>query len=485
MSASSRRTIDTDNITLRQIYARGPSNVPIQSTLVLTADGRGGTRWVHPSSLGAYTLNYISTDVSRIQWDLSLNNVFYLTGGQGAGIQSSPTNPYQAIVYAKSYQAFLDQNTQVVMTPFDSAGNLLNSTVRLSTTSWQIFPTLEPNTQTLYFNTNSTMFLVHRVSSLTAKTAFETPYDTVAIDNVNSTIHFVGNRDLLISTMQTGQAGLAFSISTFTSEGYLDLSGGVNAMRSLSTSMPYSYRSTLNLDPNNSLNGLTGLLQMSTPFQGLFSYKQQGSSNEVYYSTIFSTMGWPFVATGLQGSNDIATVVLDLSTFKVQDVTPSNAYLGDAYFSSLRFSLDPFSSIINRNSNASIRVEFSPSFLFQPYQSNVPTSYLTGFSTFLTCGDVIVPTSISETQIYPINANFSNLVQQSLTLNIPYAFARSNYQKPYSVYHYLAGSIQSVRNLTSNWPPFSFAADRSGLSTQLFLNLTGPHNQAHISIIGL
>ena len=90
MSASARRTIDTDNITLRTVYARGSNNTNIQSTLALTADGRGGTRWVHPSSLGAYTLNYVSTDVSVIQWDLSLNNVFYLTGGQGIGIQSSP-----------------------------------------------------------------------------------------------------------------------------------------------------------------------------------------------------------------------------------------------------------------------------------------------------------------------------------------------------------------------------------------------------------
>ena len=101
MAASARRSFDTDNITLRTIFARGAQNRPIQSTMALTADGNGGTRWIHPSSLGAYSLNYISTDTTRIQWDLSQNNVFYLNGGQGAGIQST-ANCYQHTRHSKT-----------------------------------------------------------------------------------------------------------------------------------------------------------------------------------------------------------------------------------------------------------------------------------------------------------------------------------------------------------------------------------------------
>lgn len=48
VSASARRTLDSDNITLRTVFARGTSNTVIPSSFVLTADGRGGTHWSTP-----------------------------------------------------------------------------------------------------------------------------------------------------------------------------------------------------------------------------------------------------------------------------------------------------------------------------------------------------------------------------------------------------------------------------------------------------
>ncbi len=148
MSASARRTLDTDNITLRTVFARAPNNSYIQSTLALTADGRGGTRWTHPSSLGTYTLNYISTNAGLIQWDLSLNNIFYLTGGQGAGVAST-LNPYEAQIYGKAYQALYDNNIGSEMTVNDSIFRLY-STIYLSTTTQQFYTTINREFQTLH-----------------------------------------------------------------------------------------------------------------------------------------------------------------------------------------------------------------------------------------------------------------------------------------------------------------------------------------------
>jgi hypothetical protein len=60
--ASSRRTYDTDVITLRTVFAKNPGNSNVPALRVLTADGQGGTYWAVPSSLGVYpSFNQIIT----------------------------------------------------------------------------------------------------------------------------------------------------------------------------------------------------------------------------------------------------------------------------------------------------------------------------------------------------------------------------------------------------------------------------------------
>ena len=50
--ASSRRTYDTDFITLRTVYAKYSNNLNIPALRALVADGSGGTGWSIPSSFG-------------------------------------------------------------------------------------------------------------------------------------------------------------------------------------------------------------------------------------------------------------------------------------------------------------------------------------------------------------------------------------------------------------------------------------------------
>lgn len=484
MSASSRRTIDTDNITLRQIYARGPQNVPIQSTLVLTADGRGGTRWAHPSSLGVFGLNFISTDVSRIQWDLSLNNVFYLTGGQGAGIQSSVTNPYQAIVYSKAYQAFQDQANST-MTALDSTGKVVNSTVNLSSSGWLITPQVNSTLQTIFYKQASIQFLTQNLSTLNSTSVYS-QYDSSHFDNVNSTIRIMGFRDIQVSSITSPQMAIVFQISTFTSEGYLDLSGQVSSLRGLSTLIPYSYRSTLNLNTSNAL--MNNTYSLSTPYISKFNLVDD-SIPPATVAVIFqpSTIGYPFVPRGLRGSATVGFSTFEGFTYQLQEDIPTNAYTGDAFLSSLSFSLTPFSSIINRNSNTSIQLQYTPSILLDYYQSNLNTaSYLTTVSTYITYADVPVPGTTAQTIFYTVNSNLSNQSQFSLNLTIPHTFAANNYNCNYTVYHRFVGGMQGLSNFNSAiYPPPSWVGIRSGLSTVNVRSLITPTNQATISIIGL
>jgi len=539
MSASARRTFDTDNIMLRTVYARGSNNTNIQSTLALTADGRGGTRWVHPSSLGTYSLNYISTDVSLIHWDLSLNNVFYLTGGQGVGIQSSPTNSHQSIVYAKAYQALHDINTGSNMTPLDAwtpntKYSTVYSTINISTTSWMIYPSVCSPTQTLYWNTNPIKFLVSRgvstintdyivrsrpfstffsscilnnnplttfVSSMYYIPSYTSSiYDEVNIDNVNSTIRFLGVRDLQLTTLLEPQRAVFFSISTFTSEGYLSLSGDASALRTLSTTMPYHYRSSIQLNASNAFLKQGSLLNyLSTPYAGIFTRTYTplngGPPIPTVLENITSTIGFPYTPQGLRGTNIIATsnnveVVPGSGKLYTINLTENaNIYVGDAYISSLTFNMSPYSTIINRNNSTSITVDYTPSFLLSPNSTLGATGIANNafsFSTFINCGDETVPGTVVEDLFYGANQYpVQNPLYGRLKIDIPKNYISTHYTCTFTVNHYFPKMIAGYSNQNPNvWPAIAYLYTRAGLSSPQIESYTSKQNVAYITVIG-
>jgi hypothetical protein len=524
---------------LRTVYARGSNNTNIQSTLALTADGRGGTRWVHPSSLGTYSLNYISTDVSLIQWDLSLNNVFYLTGGQGVGIQSSPTNSYQSIVYAKAYQALHDINTGSNMTAMDAwtqntKYSTVYSTINLSTTSWMIYPTVCSPTQTLYWNTNPIKFLVSRgVSSINTdyivrsrpfSTFFSTCilnnnplstfvssiyyipsytssiYDEVNIDNVNSTIRFLGVRDLQVTTVLEPQRAVFFSISTFTSEGYLSLSGDTSALRTLSTTMPYNYRSSIQLNASNAFLKQGSLLNyLSTPYTGTFTRTYTplngGPPIATVLENITSSIGFPYTPRGFRGTNIIATsnnveVVPGSGRFYDINLTENaNIYTGDAYISSLTFNMSPYSTIINRNNSTSITVEYTPSFLLSPNSTLGAAAIANNafsFSTFINCGDENVPGTVVEDLFYAANQYpVQNPLYGRLKIDIPKNYISTHYTCTFTINHYFPNLIGGYSNQNPNvWPATNYLYTRAGLSSAQIISYTSKQNVAYITVIG-
>lgn len=492
MSASSRRTIDTDNITLRTIFARGMSNTNIQSTLVLTADGQGGTRWTHPSSLGAYSLNYISTDNSLIKWDLSLNNVFYLNTGQGAGMNSSITNPYQAIIYGKAYQSLYDRNTGSTMKVTDN--NSLYSTLNLSTTTQQFYTTLDSTTQTMYWNMNPLRFLIHGgVSSINSTMVYDLSVNEVNFDNQNSTIAFYGVRDIKLSTIMEPQRGVFFSISTFTSEGYLGMSGEISSLRGMSTTIPYNFRSTFLLNASNSLARQTAQQALSTPYTAIFTVTYSGSPPITNTTcTIRSSIGFPYTPAGSRGANPIQSFTEIITgnsyTVNINEDAGRSFYLGDAFVSSLTFSLDPFSTFINRNNSTSIVLSYTPTFVL-PGNSTIGTSNnsLIGFSTFLNCGNEVLFSTISvdDAVVLANQVPFTNIIKGNLNIEIPKSLVVARYTSTYTVHHYLPSTIGGYSNPTPvTWPATSWNFTRAGLSSKQITSFTPARNSAYITIIG-
>ena len=97
-----RRSYDTDEITLRTIYARGSNNITIPSFRVLTSDGTGSTYWAIPSTLGYNpSFNQIITDAATFTADLSYNRL-RLNQGTGIGFSAGGLSN-QLYIYAKAF----------------------------------------------------------------------------------------------------------------------------------------------------------------------------------------------------------------------------------------------------------------------------------------------------------------------------------------------------------------------------------------------
>ena len=104
--ASSRRTYDTDVITLRTVFAKNPGNSNVPALRTLTADGAGGTFWAVPSTLGVNpSFNQIITSGGTYTADLSYNT-FRLTAGENIGMVNGPPGSNQTYVYAKAFSQF-------------------------------------------------------------------------------------------------------------------------------------------------------------------------------------------------------------------------------------------------------------------------------------------------------------------------------------------------------------------------------------------
>jgi hypothetical protein len=97
-----KKSYDTDEITLRKVYARTSTNTAVPAMTVLTADGTGGTYWAIPSTLGYNpSFNQIATDAGTFTASLPYNT-FTLSQGGGIGfVQGALTN--QMYIYSKGF----------------------------------------------------------------------------------------------------------------------------------------------------------------------------------------------------------------------------------------------------------------------------------------------------------------------------------------------------------------------------------------------
>ncbi len=225
--SSKRRSYDTDEITLRKVFAKSVvDNANIGAMKVLTADGAGGTYWTIPSTNGAWnpSFNRIVTSAGTFTADLSYNT-FTLSQGTNIGFTEGE-GENQLYIFGKSFNE-VDVVGNNPLYAFEN--NTLNPVLRMQGTGGLNIRS-DPTTNTLTFDvqgnqisTSQNTFQrvkVLNTSTITSGVSSLTDFVILNASDTSSILTFVGIGDIELSTNYTTNSifiGLDISTGTVSS----------------------------------------------------------------------------------------------------------------------------------------------------------------------------------------------------------------------------------------------------------------------------
>ena len=136
--AATSKSIDTDFLSLRTVFARNTDNTKISSTKVLVADGNGGTFWAAPQLLGSLPVfNVIETSAAKYT-ATETNRTLRLTAGEGIAMNSSTL-----------------LGTTFLNIDVSGAANISSSKIKIATTGF-ISAHTDSNTNTIFLSSSKT-----------------------------------------------------------------------------------------------------------------------------------------------------------------------------------------------------------------------------------------------------------------------------------------------------------------------------------------
>jgi hypothetical protein len=308
--ASSRRTLDVDLITLRQVFIRGQQNSLIPSTSVLVSDGRGGTYWSPVSTVGTFpSFNQYTIDTSNVYRASANSNIFTLNAGPGIGFTDGGSGLNTTYMYAKAFQGItvpgqstITAFTNGVLTPtlaFSTFGNIAISTDTFN--------------NTLFFNAGlKNINVLSNTSTLTATAGQALNTATLPMTLSLSTLTFAGLGDIYLET-DTPTNSIAVGIRGYTAAGWQALSGEVFTLQS--TIFGTASTSLVTYDQYS-----TGFLNLSTT-TGLQLSSFAGSNNFSNLSTYVGSN----VST-ISSQNTIAISSLSTSAYQILSSVSTYTY---------------------------------------------------------------------------------------------------------------------------------------------------------------
>jgi len=301
--ASSRKTLDVDIITLRQVNIRGPNNSYIPSSSVLLSDGRGGTYWSYVSTAGNYpSFNQIQIN-SNLYTASPTNQTFSLMAGDGIGFTDFGPGSY---IYAKAFQTI---QVPGLSTIYAFSNGVMNSNLRFST-SGALGLSTDTLHNTLWFRASLNTIQVLSNTSTVAADYAGVPAVNLPITAAVSSISFVGIGDVFI---QANGPIVSFGVNGYTQQGYVDLSGRVFTLQSnilQEASTFYISKNDLSTSLQN-LSTVDGLYISNVGFQYAFSN---------YNSFVVSSLSTASTLTQIDFSTLLFSTTAALSTLSTAQV---------------------------------------------------------------------------------------------------------------------------------------------------------------------
>lgn len=442
--SSSKKSIDTDTLIVRNIQVFTSTNSVIPALTTLTSDGRGGTFWAIPSSLGVSpAINTITVDGKVLTADQPLNT-FTMNTQQGMGSFTDPLTKTTTL-FSKCFQTFSVVGGNTITSYSNS---IVSPTMNLVGRNG-IQLTADPLTQTLYFQGNintistgiygySQVNVISNASTVTVSSIANTNRASLNASSASTIINMVGIGDIILKA-NPNQNSIYMTISSFTSAGYRDLSGV--AFGTLSSSL--STVSSLFCDIPT-LTATTNYLvsQISTLSTNVGRRQGQNETNvmrnytnkDVF--TVFSnatvdnystTIGnFTAVNRGILSTVSYASTI-NIAPF-IQPYTgtpgPNNTFT----VNTVQFRLDSLSTILDINRQ--VTISYSPSLLFNSLTTSPGT--ILSISTFIMSCNTVLPDTFYSRAWSPAS---SPLYNDSICMVLPMYFNMHSLLSSYTICH--------------------------------------------------
>jgi len=439
----SRNTLDTDLLTIRQVSAYTTNNEIIPALRTLTSDGKGGTYWAIPSSLGGVpAFNEVIADNTSLKALNPLNSLSISTG-QGLG-SLVDVNRNLITLYSKGFDTLDISGGNTIQALSNS---FLSNTIKFVGRNG-VRITGDPLTRTLFFDTLATtttppiygfseVNVISNSSNINPSVLSSSNHIQISADSTASRIHLVGAGDIVLNGDLANKA-VYISISTFNSSNYLALStiAYTSYASTLSTVSSLFCDKSTNIQSISTLSSFTGiaLSNLSTSIDTRIVFGENNLMNN-YATRGFVDRVKDILKLYVYNTTSF-TSSINITEFKGLYngiVTPNNHIT----VSTAKFRLDSMSSFTPLVHEGQYVFTYSPSLL---YNFKMNTNSLMTLSTFLMAGSNIIPDS-TFVRHWNFRVSSSNLLYtDTMKFTVDQHTMHDHLLSTFAIYHRLESS---------------------------------------------
>lgn len=425
--STSRRTYDTDLLTVRQIYAFNQNDSFISSGRILATLENGETSWVEASTLNVFpAYNRVIANGATMIANNSSTNTLTLSTLDGLGMVTNiPLK--QVYLFNKAFTQF---DVSGGNTLYGYSYNTVTPTVKFVGKSG-INISANPNTNVLEFqgvpfSISTGVYAYNEVKVIPSSSNLDTSVtgDILTAPSYTSRLNVIGLNDIILSTNITSNA-FTISISSFTSADYLAISTLANS--NVSTVSTLFYDNFKIGQATSSLLDFTS--NVSTGINSNINYMN------TYFTTFYTSLDYfSNVSTGQQTkinskinfTSSIGFLEQGLSQLGFNDT-------GTLQFSTASFSLGSMSSNINLGANLEVRESLSMIF---SANTALNKNDIYTVSSFITVDDIFLPSTVFTRPWMAPNDAASNLLTDTVFMNVdPITMVTNGVNASYKILH--------------------------------------------------